>query len=613
VPSSPILAHTGTGVIAALAAIALVASVLTLIASALLLWRYRRAVARLMAAAADTSMPSAAGQSSIAWSPERDGSAFATGSRARIGTSPEQLYRRTVQGPRRQALRYAMAGGLYAVAVACAAYFAFAQFQVNFLRAAAHPLQLVFLSWSFAWPVVLTIDLVGAFNRRIRWLIVCIYFIVLATIGGLLAFAPTETSVVLGDLVLPAWSGESPLRLLGKWALFNVTPTLLHAALRLRRVRAVAPLVLAFMALVSAGVLGVITSAFVYQETSVAIIVSIAESLGIGMHAALLGYLALAALLACAAFAALGWGVLAWLQRSYRRKSSSDQSLAVDALWLTFATFHAVALAVAGSGWALVPMAAFAVYKLAFRATGRLLPASPAPLGQDPSLLVLRVFSLGARSEALFAASTRRWRHVGAVSLIAGTDLAASTVAPHRFLAFVSRRLASLFIVDAAAARDAVATIDRHRDADGRYRVNELFCHADTWQAVLHRLIVQTDAVLMDLRSFSPGNAGCVFEIEALLAAVPIERLVFVVDRTTDRRFLDRTWQEACGRLPLDSPNHGRTPPVLMPHELPAMTEKSLEGLLRQICVAACAGFGASTSSLFPCARARATSTAPGD
>ena len=78
------------------------------------------------------------------------------------------------------------------MAVAVAAYFAFAQFQVNFLHAAAHPLQLLFLFWSFAWPVVLTVDLVGAFSRRIPWLIVCIYFLVLATLGGLLAFASTE-------------------------------------------------------------------------------------------------------------------------------------------------------------------------------------------------------------------------------------------------------------------------------------------------------------------------------------------------------------------------------------------------------------------------------------
>ncbi|MGH8663777.1 MAG: hypothetical protein ACREUX_05875 [Burkholderiales bacterium] len=612
-PSSPVLAHTGIGVIGALAAIALVASLLTLIASALLLWRYRRAVARLMAVSADAAIRSAE-QAGVASPPERNALAFATDSRARIETSPEQLYRRTVDGPSRQALRYAIAGALYALTVACAAYFAFAQIQVNFLRAAAHPLQFLFLFWSLAWPVVLTIDLAGAFSRPIRWLNVCVYFIVLATLGCLLAFTPTETSIVLGDVVLPAWSGESPLRLLGKWALFNLAPTLLHAAFRLRRVRAVAPLVLAFMALVSAGVLGVLITAFVYQETSVAIVVAIAESLGIGVHAALLGYLALAALVACAAFAALGWGALAWLQRSYRRKSSSDQSAAVDALWLTFATFHAVALAAAGSAWALFPVAAFVVLKAAFRAASRLVPASGAPLGHDPALLVLRVFSLGPRSEAVFDATTRRWRHVGAVSLIAGTDLAASTVAPHRFLAFVSRRLASLFIADEVAARDAVATIDRRRDADGRYRVNELFCHADTWQAVLRRLIVRTDAVLMDLRSFSPGNAGCVFEIEALLAAVPAERLVFVVDRTTDRRFLDRTWQEACGQLPADSPNHRPVPPALMTYELPAMTDQSLRGLLQRLCAAACAGTGApapSPHTVLP--GARATSTAPGE
>jgi hypothetical protein len=586
-PSSPVLAHTGIGVIGALAAIALVASILTVVASALLLWRYRRAVARLMAASANEALRPAADPTGVARQPQLDGPAFAERSAAPTETTPELLYRRTVHGPRRQALRYAIAGALYALVIACAAYSAFAQIQVNFLRAASHPLQFLFLFWSFAWPIVLTMDLAGAFSRAVRSLGVCLYFVVLALLGGLLAFTATEPAIVLGDVVVPAWSGESPPRLLGKWALFNLAPTLLHAAFRLRRVRAVAPLVLAFMVLVSAGALGVLVAAFVHQETSAAIVVAIAQAFGIGVRAALLGYLALITLLGCAGSAALGWGALAWLKRSYRRKSSSDQSAAVDALWLTFAAFHAVALAAAGPAWALFPLAAFVVFKLSFRAAQRIVPASNEHPGLDPALLVLRVFSLGARSEALFDAVTRRWRHVGAVSLIAGTDLAASTVAPHRFLAFVSRRLAALFVAGEAAAETAVAAIDRCRDADGRYRINDLFCHADTWQAVLRKLIVRTDAVLMDLRGFTPGNAGCVFEIEALLAAVPAERLVFVVDRTTDRAFLDRTWQQACVRLPPDSPNRRPAPPALMTYELAAMSGQRLQGLLQRLCGAA--------------------------
>jgi hypothetical protein len=43
---------------------------------------------------------------------------------------------------------------------------------------------------------------------------------------------------------------------------------------------------------------------------------------------------------------------------------------------------------------------------------------------------VLRVFALGKRSEALFEALSRPWRYIGSVSLIAGEDLALSTVAP---------------------------------------------------------------------------------------------------------------------------------------------------------------------------------------
>jgi hypothetical protein len=53
----------------------------------------------------------------------------------------------------------------------------------------------------------------------------------------------------------------------------------------------------------------------------------------------------------------------------------------------------------------------------------------------------------------------------------------------------------------------------------------------------------------MDLRNLSSGNAGCVFEIRELLDTVPAERLVFVVDRTTDQAFLEQTWRDACKHL----------------------------------------------------------------
>ena len=63
--------------------------------------------------------------------------------------------------------------------------------------------------------------------------------------------------------------------------------------------------------------------------------------------------------------------------------------------------------------------------------------------------------------------------------------------------------------------------------------------------------------VLMDLRGFSPANRGCVFELQALVNLVRIERLVLVVDRTTDLTYLRAVLDEAWGQIATTSPNVG--------------------------------------------------------
>ena len=87
------------------------------------------------------------------------------------------------------------------------------------------------------------------------------------------------------------------------------------------------------------------------------------------------------------------------------------------------------------------------------------------------------------------------------------------------------------------------------RDPDGRFRVNEVYCRDDTWRPTLQALLDTTDTVLMDLRSFSSVNAGCVFELEQLVSRLPPEKIVFVYDQTTDLRLLGTClsdgWQRA--------------------------------------------------------------------
>jgi hypothetical protein len=78
--------------------------------------------------------------------------------------------------------------------------------------------------------------------------------------------------------------------------------------------------------------------------------------------------------------------------------------------------------------------------------------------------------------------------------MIAGPDPVTSTVEPHEFLEFASGELAGRFVTGRPDLERRIAAIDRARDPDGRYRVNEFFCHADTWQMTMHRL-VESDVV----------------------------------------------------------------------------------------------------------------------
>jgi hypothetical protein len=199
----------------------------------------------------------------------------------------------------------------------------------------------------------------------------------------------------------------------------------------------------------------------------------------------------------------------------------------------------------------------------------------------DPKLLLLRVFSLGKRSARLFNTFGKRWRHAGSIRLIAGLDLATSTVEPHEFLDFLSGRLGRRFIAGPEMLDERLAETKRRRDFDGRYRVDDFFCHDDTWQMVLKRLARESDAVLMDLRGFLPGNLGCVFEINELLNAFPLDGVVFVIDDTTDLAFLHGILKQGWQAVAADSPNRDLTEPRALIFRL--MGDRSVPALLRVV------------------------------
>ena len=67
-------------------------------------------------------------------------------------------------------------------------------------------------------------------------------------------------------------------------------------------------------------------------------------------------------------------------------------------------------------------------------------------------------------------------------------------------------------------------------------------------------LAKESDVILMDIRSFSRQNSGCVYELEQLLNIADLSRTVFLVDELSSRTFLEKPLSDLWERVPPDSP-----------------------------------------------------------
>ena len=440
------------------------------------------------------------------------------------GTLLSQLIAR----PRRAAMAYAFGGVAYALVMAAAQLLADG---LEFL-----PFRFSFLFWIFLWPVVLTTGVVASATRLHRLTLTATYFIVLFAIGGMAMRSSPDAT--WGQLLLA-------------WALHDLAPTIVMLTFLSRRVRAVGPLVLIFMVLAITGSFASLYLAAADDRLLRSIVgfTGVFGLGGVGTFWALrvLGFLT---------FGAIGWMALVWIRRQYQAKQLSDESVTIDAIWAMFAIAHSMNLVFGHPLWTLAGVVAFAAYKFCVRVGLRWSARDSDADSRRPILLVLRSFSIGKDGERLFDVVDRFWRRVGAIQMIAGIDLARRTVEPHEFLDFISGKLARRFIGGSTELEQRMQERDTLPDRDQRFRVNDFFCYDDTWKMVLSRLARESDAVLMDLRGFSRQNTGCVFELRELALMVPLERVVFVVDRRTDENLLAETLGDCrAGVYRLDSMN----------------------------------------------------------
>jgi hypothetical protein len=499
-----------------------VAAALAVPLSLLLLWRYRRAVLAAMRRSArydSAGLPPHDPEATARPHAPRAHIEITVRDPAQPSTSAgaaAQIVRGAVLGPWRLAVVYTIAALGQAVVIAAA-------WRLKSAAPVVHAVTLV-NTWIYFWPGVLIVGVALSASVRTWAALVATYLAAFVLLVGL-AFADGEMAVLM----------------LGAWGQIVLPPTLVLLPFLHRRLRAVGPLVLAALLLASGGALAILKLAV--------------AAVGAGSATApdapyWIEVLALAA--GFILFGAGGWQAARGLGRRYRAKRFGDQSLVLDLVALIFSLYQSAVLS--GTLGALAGPVSFGVFKL-LSVAGFAVERRRAGDRANVKLLLLRVFGNPRRSERLMTHVGGRWRHVGSIQLIAGTDLATTTVTPHDFLEFAGGRLAQRYIADRQDLERRLASQDLAPDPDGRYRVNEFFCHSNTWQATVARVAVEADAVLMDLREFSAGRQGCAFEISALVQLVRMDKVVFIVNRSTDLTLLRATLDGACAEITADSPN----------------------------------------------------------
>ena len=121
---------------------------------------------------------------------------------------------------------------------------------------------------------------------------------------------------------------------------------------------------------------------------------------------------------------------------------------------------------------------------------------------------------------------------------------------------------------------------NRPRGLDVAFRNLMVPCHDNTWKIAVAEFVQHSHVVLMDLRGFSESREGCKFEVNFLLDVLPVERVVFLIDRSNDRELVGRLLANCWRELNVSSPNLGKPAPQAKLYAAGQEDEADVQGLL---------------------------------
>jgi hypothetical protein len=161
-------------------------------------------------------------------------------------------------------------------------------------------------------------------------------------------------------------------------------------------------------------------------------------------------------------------------------------------------------------------------------------------------LLALRVF--GSRHMENFIGLAKDWLKMGAMLRLDGPD----TVDDKKH---TLEELENTVVKNLLELESAVASFQWSPDADGLFTINSIQCSNAVWKEAIRILFGKASIIVMDLSALSSSNKGIAYELRKMINEVPLQKVLFIVDHTTDRVVLHELFTEICSTIRPDSPN----------------------------------------------------------
>jgi hypothetical protein len=243
----------------------------------------------------------------------------------------------------RSAAIYSAAALVFGIVATC---LLFALSHTQFL-----PLRTACVIWIYAWPIVLTLNLLWSSDRRRQLAVVAYYASVIALFCLWSALSDSRPSTV-ATITFPAFA--NPILL---WALY-AAPSLFLLLFLNRTVRAVGPVLLIFGSLVFLGwhiatvalgtSVGMQAATWVFASTEIGAGILWFGVIGVGL---VIG-------------AVFGWLVVGRVAKAYSARRFSEQMLIVDSIWFLQALLLCSSLSFEVGYWGVAGLLPFAAYKI---------------------------------------------------------------------------------------------------------------------------------------------------------------------------------------------------------------------------------------------------------